>query len=87
MHLAACHSLKGKRAVLRPITEGIRSRFRVSVAEVDHHDLWQRATIGAAVVGATIRHVEQQLDEVERFIWRSADVEVIRTDRWWLEDR
>ncbi len=43
------HSLKEKRRVLLSLTQKIRNTFNVSVAEVDHQNLWQRSQI--AVVG------------------------------------
>ena len=85
-HLPACRALKAKRAVLRPIVEGLRSRFRVSVAEVGDQDLWQRAKIGAAVVGGTTSRVENVMDEIERWIWAQPGVEVLSMDRTWMED-
>jgi len=44
------HSLKEKRAVLRKMKDRIRARFNVAVAELDHQDVWQRATLGVASV-------------------------------------
>ena len=46
IHLSASHSLKEKRRVLRRLKDRLRGRFNVSVAEIDHQDLWQRATLG-----------------------------------------
>ena len=86
LHLPACRSLKAKRAVLRPIVEGLRSRFRVSVAEVGDQDLWQRAKIGVAVVGGTTSRVENVMDEIERWIWAQPGVEVLSMDRTWMEE-
>ena len=86
LHLPACRSLKAKRAVLRPIVEGLRSRFRVSVAEVGDQDLWQRANIGVAVVGGTTSHVEDVMDEIERWVWAQPGIEVLSMDRIWMED-
>ena len=63
-------SLKEKRAVVRPIVDRLRHRFHLSVAEVDHHDLWQRAAIGVALVAESHRHLEELLDTVERFVTR-----------------
>jgi uncharacterized protein len=40
LHLPAARSLKAKRSVLRPLIEGLRHRYQVAVAEVDHQDLW-----------------------------------------------
>ena len=50
LHLPTCHSLKEKRAVIKPILEGCRRRFQVAVAEVGYQDKWQRAALGVAVV-------------------------------------
>ena len=77
LHLPSCRSLKEKRAVLRPVVEGIRHRFRLSVAEVDHHDRWQRAAIGVAAVAESEGRLREVLDAVERFVVAAADVEVV----------
>lgn len=61
-------SLKAKRQVLRRVTDRVKARFNVSVAEVDDQDLWQRATLALAVVGNDQRHVNEQLDKILRFI-------------------
>ena len=89
IHLPAVHSLKEKRAVLRPILEGARRRFAVAAAEVDGQDLWQRATLGMAAVSGSARHAEEVLDAVERFVWSFPEVEVTAWRRNWLghEDR
>src|SRR5215468_5660272 len=57
-------SLKAKRQVLRRIIDRLKARFNVAVAEVDDNDLWQKATIGLAVVGNERRHVNEQMDTV-----------------------
>ena len=44
------HSLKEKRAVLRKIRDRLRARFNVAVAELDHQDVWQRATLGVVSI-------------------------------------
>ncbi len=85
LHLPECRSLKAKRAVLRPVTDGLRARFRVSVAEVGEQDRWQRARVGVAVVGATVGHVEDVMDEVERFVWAQPGLDVLSCNRAWLE--
>ncbi len=50
LHVPASRSLKAKRAAIRPVVDGLRHRFKVSVAEVDYQDQWQRASIGVALV-------------------------------------
>jgi uncharacterized protein YlxP (DUF503 family) len=72
-------SLKEKRHVVKTLTASIRSRFNVSVAEVDHHDLWQRTALGVAAVGQQGYHLRKVMHEVERHIGRFPAVEVIDT--------
>ena len=86
LRLPQVHSLKEKRAVIRPILDGARNRYRVSSAEVGANDVWQRAVLGMSAVGATVGHVEEVLDEVERFVWSFPEVEVVRADRMWADD-
>ena len=50
LHLPDVESLKGKRHVLKGLKQKVRARFEVSVAEVDHQDMWQRATLAVAYV-------------------------------------
>jgi uncharacterized protein YlxP (DUF503 family) len=71
------HSLKEKRAVIKPILEGARRRFQVAAAEVDHQAKWQRASLGFAAVGGSPAHVSVVLDKVERFVWSFPEVDVI----------
>jgi len=85
LHLSQSRSLKEKRAVIRPIVDGLRHRFRVSVAEVDHLDRWQRAGIGVALVSSTASGVRDQLDAVERFVVASPGVELLDTTTAWLD--
>lgn len=77
-------SLKEKRARLRPIVDGMRSRFGVSVAETDHADAWQRAELGVALVSGDVHVVEDLAAEIERFVWHH-DTEVLEIERTWLE--
>jgi uncharacterized protein YlxP (DUF503 family) len=64
--LGQSHSLKDKRAIVRKVVDRVRARHSVSIAEVGDHDLWQKATLGLAAVGADTHHVRQLLDEVVR---------------------
>ncbi len=86
LHIPDCHSLKQKRGVVKPIVEGARRRYQVAAAEVDHHDKWQRAGVGVAAVGASVGHVADVLDEVERFVWSFPEIQVLAADRRWLEE-
>ena len=81
-----CHSLKQKRAVVKPIVEGLRRRFHVAAAEVGELQKWQRSDIGVSVVAGTEAHVLDVLGEVERFVWSFPEVQVLAAHRSWLEE-
>jgi uncharacterized protein len=85
LHVPQSRSLKSKRAAIRPIVDGVRARFHVSVAEVDHQDQWQRAAIAVAVVGATEGQVREVLASVERFVVGAPDIEMLGVETAWLE--
>jgi uncharacterized protein YlxP (DUF503 family) len=57
-------SLKAKRQILRRVTDRLKARFNVAVAEVENNDLWQKATIACAVVGNARAHVNEQMDKI-----------------------
>jgi hypothetical protein len=86
LRLPEAHSLKDKRAIIRPILEGCRRRYQVAAAEVDHHDAWQRAGLGVGAVSGTAGHLVQVLDSVERFVWSFPEIEVLAAERRWLEE-
>lgn len=74
------HSLKQKRHVVKALTSALRQRFNVSVAEVDHQDMWQRASIAIAVAGAQEYHLRKVVGEIERFVDTWPAVEVLQVD-------
>ena len=85
LHVPESRSLKTKRAAIRPIVDGLRHRFRVSAAEVDHHDQWQRAAIAAAVVAGSDSRLREVLAAIERFVVAAPDVELLDVETAWLE--
>ncbi len=68
LHVPAAGSLKDKRAVIRSLKERIRNRVQASVAEVDHHDLWQRAALGVALVSSENHHLTELLQSVRNIV-------------------
>ena len=65
-------SLKDKRRVVRSATATVRAnRFGAAVAEVDHHDLWQRAALGVSCVAESSGRCHMVLQEVEKLIGRT----------------
>jgi len=72
IELPYSHSLKEKRAVLQKIRDRLRARFNVSVAELDHQDVWQRATLGVVSISGSQTVLEstfrQVLEESEKIL-------------------
>ena len=70
VHIPHAQSLKDKRMIVRRLKDRLRSKFNVAVAETDHQDLWQRATISVATVASDEAYARQamqlSLEEAER---------------------
>ncbi len=77
LRIPGCTSLKQKRGVVKAITNGMRSRFNVAAAEVDHHDQWQRTRLGVSAVSAEGFHLRKVMHEVERWVSSQPAVELI----------
>ena len=67
LHFPDTGDLKGKRKQLQSLKAHLRRRFGASVAETDHHDLWQRSTLAVALVGRERHTVEETADAIRRF--------------------
>jgi uncharacterized protein YlxP (DUF503 family) len=80
LHFPEGGSLKGKRKYVKSAKAQLQHRFGASVAEVDHHELWQRARLTLSCVAREYREAEQLLDEAERYL-AGQDFELIRTER------
>jgi uncharacterized protein YlxP (DUF503 family) len=68
LHFPEAGSLKSKRKELSSIKAQLHGRLGVAVAEVDHQDLWQRATLTAALTGASPATLSAAADNVERWL-------------------
>jgi uncharacterized protein len=79
LHLPACHSLKEKRSVLKPLTTALRRTLNVSVAETGQQDLWQRAEIACAVVGTARSVVDETLRAADRMVEEADGVRILDT--------
>jgi uncharacterized protein YlxP (DUF503 family) len=79
--LGDVHSLKEKRAVVRPIVAELRRRFEVAAAEAGELDLHRRALIGVAVVAPDARHCTEVLDACERLVAGRPEIELLSTRR------
>jgi len=80
LRIPGCGSLKEKRHVVKSLVKGLRSTFNVTVAEVDHHDLWQRTAIAVAAVAGEQHHLRKVMHEVERYVERWREVELIGSE-------
>lgn len=81
LHFPEVHSLKEKRQVLRCLIDRVKAKFNVSIAEVDHQDLWQRGTIGVALVSSDRTLLESMGQKIEE-IFESHD-QARLSDRFW----
>jgi uncharacterized protein YlxP (DUF503 family) len=63
-HLPSSQSLKSKRYIVKSFKERLFNKFNVSVAEIDHHDLWQRTTIAVVTVSRNKRFANSVLSKV-----------------------
>ncbi|HZE05804.1 MAG TPA: DUF503 domain-containing protein [Solirubrobacteraceae bacterium] len=68
LHFPDAGSLKGKRKELSSIKAQLHGRLGVAVAETGYHDLWQRATLTAAITGGSLRRLAAVADDVERWV-------------------
>ena len=71
------HSLKAKRSIVKQVLSQLARTHRVSVAEVDHQDLWQRSTLAVAAVAAHPVQLERVLLAVEKDLRSRPDLEVL----------
>jgi uncharacterized protein YlxP (DUF503 family) len=77
LHLPEVGSLKGKRHILKSLKDKLRHRFEVAVAEVDHHDTWQRATLAVACVSHDARHANEVVSKALDFIEANVEGRVL----------
>ena len=68
LHLPRNRSLKEKRKELKSLKDRLQRRFGAAVAETDHHELWQRATLTAALVGRDAAPLRDRAADVERYV-------------------
>lgn len=64
LHIQHAQSLKDKRQVLRSLKDRLRAKFNVAVAELEHHDTWQRSVVGVVTLSNEEHQVEESLQHV-----------------------
>jgi uncharacterized protein YlxP (DUF503 family) len=80
LHFPQSGSLKGKRKFVKSAKAQLQHRFGASVAEVDHHELWQRARLTLACVARDHGELERLLDDAERYL-SGQEFELVSTER------
>jgi uncharacterized protein len=80
LHFPEAGSLKGKRKYVKSAKAQLQNRFGASVAEVDHHELWQRSRLTLSCVAREHREVEALLADAERYL-HGQEYELVRAER------
>jgi uncharacterized protein len=80
LHFPEAGSLKAKRKHVKSAKAQLQNRFGASVAEVDHHDLWQRARLTIACSARELGEAERLLDGAERYL-NGQEFELARAER------
>ncbi len=61
-------SLKGKRSIVKSVIGRLKSRFNISISEVDHQDSKTSAIIGISIVSNETHFIDQQFDAIINFM-------------------
>lgn len=77
LHFPGARSLKDKRQALRSLETKLRNRLNVSVAEVEHQDLWQRARLAVVSVNTDQAHLEAALQHAVSEAERQGEIQVL----------
>ena len=81
LRLPENQSLKGKRHVVKSVTQRVKNKYNVSIAEVDEQDAWQVISLGISCVSESAQHANEMLSKVVDFIERTRfDVEMLDYD-------
>lgn len=77
LRIEGCRSLKEKRSVVKSLKDRARRKFNLAIAEVDDHDVWGRASLGATSVGVDAASAEGTLRAFLKFVeaYRDASLE------------
>ena len=80
LFLPESSSLKDKRRILKSIIDRVRNKYNVSIVEVDHFDLWKRATIAVANVCRESKEIRDVFSRIERLVEVYSQAEIIRRE-------
>ena len=80
LYLHDNRSLKGKRKIVKSITDRVKNKFNVSIAEIGSNDKWQKIELGLSTVGNDRRHIDASLAKTVSFIESLYLAEIIDTE-------
>tara|TARA_B100000029_G_scaffold516253_1_gene627998 strand:+ start:7226 stop:7507 length:282 start_codon:yes stop_codon:yes gene_type:complete len=83
LFLPQSRSLKAKRQVLKSLKDRIRNRFNVSIAEVDHQDLWQRGTLALAIVSGEKKYVNRMMQQILAIVYSEPRLQLLNHSFDW----
>jgi uncharacterized protein YlxP (DUF503 family) len=78
LSIPASRSLKGKRRVLKSIKDRARSKFNVSIAEVDEQDAWDRSVLAVCCVSNDVRRCNEVLSKVVNLVESDHESDLLR---------
>jgi hypothetical protein len=84
LHFPEAQSRKQKRQILSSLKDRLHQRFNLSVAEIDHQDLWQRSTLALAMVSNDGRHADEVISKAINFVEQDGRLQLLSVD---LEER
>lgn len=77
LRLDSIFSIKEKRSIIRSIVDKTRIKFKVSIAEVDQHDVWRSAVLGISLVSNNKKIVEKSINSIINYIEEDGRAEII----------
>ncbi|WP_238881894.1 DUF503 domain-containing protein [Clostridium sp. YIM B02551] len=75
------HSLKEKRMIVKSITQRLKNKFNISVAEIDEQDIHQTIVIGIAGICSSASQMDSTMENIITFIEENTDAEIINIER------
>ena len=79
-YIPESRSLKDKRRILTSLTERLRRRFNIAIAEVEYQDQWQRAQLAVVLVNTNWRMLQSTTSKLIEYVDRDRRVEVTNTE-------
>ncbi|MDT7880405.1 MAG: DUF503 domain-containing protein [Candidatus Hydrothermia bacterium] len=69
-------SIKEKRYIVKSIKDKVKSKYNVSIAELDYHDAWQRSKIGFACLSNSVSYINSYLMDLLKFLQEDKRFEI-----------